>query len=292
MPRTRGTSFKKLLSFINRSLNSSIGKKIVRLVTGSPTYKLLVSELNRLRERKLEEKVRSSPLPNHIAIIMDGNRRYALETGLSKEESYELGRDKLQEVLDWCMSLGIKIVTVYAFSTENFRRDKSEVDYLLRICSRELDRALNDPRIHKNQVRVNVIGHLDLLPKDIKEKAKKLMEVTKDYSNYILNVALAYGGRQEIVDAITKIAKDVKDGKLKVEEIDEKTVSSYLYTRGMPDPDLILRTSGEERISNFLLWQLAYSELYFSDVYWPAFKKRDLLEAIYIYQQRKRRFGK
>lgn len=288
----RRSALEKLLSFVNKSLNSSVGRKLVKLVTGSSAYKLLMSEINRLREIKLEEKVRSMPLPNHIAIIMDGNRRYAAEKGISKEEGYKLGSEKLREVIDWCISLGIKVVTVYAFSTENFKRDMEEVNYLLDLCSKELDRASTDPKIHQNEIKVNVIGHFDLLPEDIRKKAKNLMEATKNYSKYVLNVALAYGGRQEIVDAITKIARDVKEGKLDPKDINEETVSSYLYTKGLPDPDLVLRTSGEERISNFLLWQLAYSELYFSDVYWPAFRKKDFLEAIYTYQQRKRRFGK
>ena len=215
----RRSALEKLLSFVNKSLNSSVGRKLVKLVTGSSAYKLLISEINRLREIKLEEKVRSMPLPNHIAIIMDGNRRYAVEKGISKEEGYKLGSEKLREVLDWCISLGIKVVTVYAFSTENFKRDRKEVNYLLDLCSEELDRALADPNIHQNEVKVNVIGHFDLLPEDIRKKAKNLMEATKNYSKYVLNVALAYGGRQEIVDAITKIARDVKEGKLDPKDI-------------------------------------------------------------------------
>ncbi|RLF41666.1 MAG: di-trans,poly-cis-decaprenylcistransferase [Thermoplasmata archaeon] len=234
----------------------------------------------------------SLPLPRHVAIIMDGNRRYARSLGLSEEEGYLMGREKLKELLEWCFDLGIKVLTVYAFSTENFKRSKKEVETLFRLCKQAIEEATKDERIHENRVRVNVIGRLDLLPEEIRNAARDLMEKTKDYNDYIFNVALAYGGRQEIVDAIKGIAKDVKEGKLDLEDIDEKTVSSYLYTKDIPDPDLILRTSGEERISNFLLWQLAYSELYFADVYWPVFTKEDFLEAIYTYQQRKRRFGR
>jgi len=150
---------------------------------------------------------------------------------------------------------------------------------------------LNDSTIHKNQVRIRVIGNIDALPKNIQKQAKQLINETKKYKKHTLTIALAYGGRQEIMQAIINIAKDVKNGTISVGDIDEQKVSSYLYTKGIPDPDLILRTSGEERISNFLLWQMAYAEFYFSDVYWPAFRKRDFLKAIRTYQRRKRRYG-
>ncbi|KAA0006536.1 MAG: di-trans,poly-cis-decaprenylcistransferase [Thermoplasmata archaeon] len=234
----------------------------------------------------------SNPLPHHIAIIMDGNRRYAKNLGLSEEEAYSRGKEKLEEVLEWCLELGIKILTVYAFSTENFNRSKKELDVLFKLCRQAIEDAYHDERIHKNRIKVNVIGKLELLPEDIRDAAKKLMEKTRNYKNYVLNIALAYGGRQEIVDAIREIARKVREGKINPEDVDERTVSSHLYTKDVPDPDLILRTSGEERISNFLLWQLAYSELYFADVYWPAFKKEDFLRAILTYQQRKRRYGR
>jgi len=162
----------------------------------------------------------------------------------------------------------------------------------MNLCKNELEKASKDSRIHKNQVRIRVLGHLDSLPKEIAESARYVMENTKDYKKHSFNIALAYGGREEIVHAIQKIANDVKKDDLKIEDIKEPIVSKYLYTNGIPDPDIILRTSGEERVSNFLLWQLAYSELYFSDVYWPAFQKRDFLKAIKTCQQRQRRFGK
>jgi len=165
------------------------------------------------------------------------------------------------------------------------------VKTLMNLCKTELAKAAKDSRIHKNQVKVRVLGKLDSLPKDIQESAQDIMYQTKHYGKHSLNIALAYGGREEIIHAIQTIADDVKRGNLKIADITEPTVSKYLYTNGLPDPDLILRTSGEERISNFLLWQLAYSELYFSDVYWPAFQKRDFLKAIQTCQQRKRRFG-
>jgi len=223
---------------------------------------------------------------------MDGNRRFAKELGLSWEAGHIFGKEKIEEVLDWCFDLGIYVLTIYAFSTENFKRSEKEVKTLMMLFKEELDQAKEDSRIHKNKVRIRILGHLESLPKDIQQSAQSIMDMTKVYTTYHLNIALAYGGREEIIQAIQHMGSDIKKGKLKVKNISQKTVSSYLYTSGLPDPDLILRTSGEERISNFLLWQLAYSELYFSDVYWPAFQKRDFLQAIRSYQHRKRRFGK
>lgn len=159
------------------------------------------------------------------------------------------------------------------------------------LCKKELDKAANDSRIHGNKVRVNVLGKLESLPENIQTSARYLKEKTDSYTDFTLNIALAYGGREEIVNAIQQIAKDLQEGNVTIDDITEEKVSSYLYTKDLPDPDLVLRTSGEERISNFLLWQLAYSELYFSDVYWPAFQKRDFLKAIQSCQQRKRRYG-
>ena len=277
---------------VSKVLRSEVGKRLKNLIENSPTYLRIRKELRDFKEKKLKENVLSNPLPHHIAIIMDGNRRYAKNLGLSEEEAYRRGKEKLEEVLEWCLELGIKILTVYAFSTENFKRSKKELDVLFKLCRQAIEDAYHDERIHKNGIKVNVVGKLELLPEDIRVAAEKLMEKTKDYRNYVLNIALAYGGRQEIVDAIREIARKVREGKIDPEDVDERTVSSHLYTKDVPDPDLILRTSGEERISNFLLWQLAYSELYFADVYWPAFKKEDFLRAILTYQQRKRRFGR
>ncbi|MBP1661843.1 MAG: undecaprenyl diphosphate synthase [Thermoplasmatales archaeon] len=241
---------------------------------------------------KLLEEIRQYPLPRHIAIIMDGNRRFAKELGLSVEAGHIFGKEKIEEVLDWCFELGIRVLTIYAFSTENFKRSEKEVKTLMTLLKQELDLAKEDSRIHRNKVRVRILGKLDSLPKDIQQSAKSIMELTKSYKSYHLNIALAYGGREEIIQAIQRMGGDIKKGKLKVKDISQNTVSSYLYTSGLPDPDLILRTSGEERISNFLLWQLAYSELYFCDMYWPALQKRDFLLAIRSYQHRKRRYGK
>jgi tritrans,polycis-undecaprenyl-diphosphate synthase [geranylgeranyl-diphosphate specific] len=262
------------------------------MVYNSSAYSFVTKKINEFRDLKLYEQIKNDEVPKHVAIIMDGNRRFASELGLPPNTGHMFGRDKLEEVLEWCFDLGIKNLTVYAFSTENFDRDSKEVKTLMTLCKNELEKASIDSRIHKNKVKIRVIGRLDLLPDDISKSAQYVMENTKKYNNYSFNIAIAYGGREEIIQAIQKIASDVKENKLKIEDIKEPIVSKYLYTNGLPDPDLILRTSGEERISNFLLWQLAYSELYFSDVYWPAFQKRDFLRAIKTCQQRKRRFGK
>jgi tritrans,polycis-undecaprenyl-diphosphate synthase [geranylgeranyl-diphosphate specific] len=236
--------------------------------------------------------VLNDPIPKHIAIIMDGNRRFARKLGLAPTDGHLMGRDKLEELLEWCLELGIKILTVYAFSTENLKREKEEVDRLMELFVENFIKLGDDPRVHEHGIKVTVIGQLELLPEDVQRAIRYAESKTKNYTNYYYNIAIAYGGREEIVQAIRNIAKDTKYNRIALEDIDEKLVSSYLYTREFPDPDLILRTSGEERISNFLLWQLAYSELYFTDVYWPGFKKVDFLRAIRSYQLRHRRFGK
>jgi len=274
------------------ALQSNTIRKIGAMVYNSSAYNFFSKKINEFRDLKLLEQIKSNEVPKHVAIIMDGNRRFATELGLPPNAGHLFGRDKLEEVLEWCFDLEIKNLTVYAFSTENFDRNSTEVKTIMTLCRNELEKASKDSRIHKNQVKIRVIGRLDLLPGDISKSAQTVMDKTKDYNNYSLNIAIAYGGREEIIQAIQKIASDVKENKLNIEDIKEPIVSKYLYTNGLPDPDLILRTSGEERISNFLLWQLAYSELYFSDVYWPAFQKRDFLKAIKTCQQRKRRFGK
>lgn len=242
-------------------------------------------------EKRLLKEVMSRPVPHHVAIIMDGNRRYASEFGMLISEGHEKGREKLEQILEWCMEIGVKMLTVYAFSTENVTRDKEEVDNLMRMFADNFRRLAEEERVHKHKIRVRVLGQKEMLPKDVQKAISAAEEKTKDYDKYFFNLAVAYGGREEIVQAIRKIAGEVQSGKLSVDEITEKTFTDYLYTKDMPDPDLILRTSGEERISNFLLWQLAYSELYFSDVYWPGFRKIDFLRAVRAYQLRKRRFG-
>ena len=262
------------------------------MIYNSDPYNLISKKLSDFKDLKLLDETKQNPIPKHVAIIMDGNRRFAKDLGLKPEAGHQIGKEKIIEVLEWCFELGIKNLTIYAFSTENFNRSSDEVQTLMDLCKQELENASKDSRIHKNQVKVRIIGYIDSLPNDIAESAKKIMKQTENYDKYSFNIALAYGGREEIVHAIKNIANDVKEGKLILEEIKEQTVSNYLYTKELPDPDIILRTSGEERISNFLLWQLAYSELYFSDVYWPAFQKRDFLQAIRTIQKRQRRYGK
>jgi tritrans,polycis-undecaprenyl-diphosphate synthase [geranylgeranyl-diphosphate specific] len=291
-PTLRAIAGKKIDDWEKYIIRSSTGKRVLAAFYRSSVYHFFSIKVNEFLDVKLLEEVQHYPLPRHIAIIMDGNRRFAKELGLSWEAGHIFGKEKIEEVLDWCFDLGIRVLTVYAFSTENFKRSEKEVKTLMSLLKEELDLAKEDSRIHKNKVRVRILGRLDSLPKDIQQSAQSIMELTQSYKTYHLNIALAYGGREEIIQAIQRMGGDIRKGKLKIKDISEKTVSSYLYTSGLPDPDLILRTSGEERISNFLLWQLAYSELYFCDVYWPALQKRDFLLAIRTYQQRKRRFGK
>ena len=242
-------------------------------------------------EKRLLKQIRAAPPPNHIAIIMDGNRRFAEELGMTALSGHERGREKLEQVLEWCLETGVKILTVYAFSTENFNRPAEEVAHLMRLFAANFRRIGDEPRVHENQIRVRVFGKRDLLPREVREGVEYAEARTKDYSRYSLNLAVAYGGREEIVEAMRSLARDAAKGTLDPETIDAKMLSKRLYTADIPDPDLVLRTSGEERISNFLLWQLAYSELYFVDVYWPGFRKVDFLRALRSYQQRRRRFG-
>jgi len=223
---------------------------------------------------------------------MDGNRRFAKEFGLQPTDGHIKGKDKLEEMMEWCLELGIKILTVYAFSTENLSRDPDEVNSLMKLFEDNFYKLGDDERIHKHKIRVSVLGQMELLPDNVKKAIQYATEKTAAHDQYFYNIAIAYGSRQEILQAIKRVAEKVKTGELDVDEIDEKVFSNFLYTADFPDPDLVLRTSGEERVSNFLLWQLAYAELYFTDVYWPGFRKIDFLRAIRSYQLRQRRFGK
>jgi tritrans,polycis-undecaprenyl-diphosphate synthase [geranylgeranyl-diphosphate specific] len=240
----------------------------------------------------LLKEVQEGPVPRHIAIIMDGNRRFARELGIDPTKGHLKGKDKLEEVTDWCLEVDVKILTVFAFSTENLKRKSEEIDWLMKLFADNFRRAGDDERAHKYGIKVRAIGQRSLLPKEVQDAIAYAEEKTKNYTNYLFNIAVAYGSREEMLRAIRNIAEDVKNGKLDSENINEKVFSTYLYTADLPDPDLVLRTSGEERVSNFLLWQLAYSELYFADIYWPGFRKVDFLRAIRSYQKRQRRFGK
>jgi len=244
-------------------------------------------------EKWLWHQVKGGLKPEHIAIILDGNRRWASERLLNPWVGHHYGADKTKDLLGWCLDLGVKSITLYAFSTENFQRPPEEVGEIMKIAEEKLRDILEDERIHRHKVRVKVIGRLSLLPKGLQRMIRKVEGATKDYDEHFLNVALAYGGRAEIVDATREIAKKVEKGELTPEGIDEGVFESHLYTAYMSkqDPDLIIRTSGEERLSGFFLWQCAYSELCFLDVYWPDFRRIDLLRAVRTYQMRKRRFG-
>jgi tritrans,polycis-undecaprenyl-diphosphate synthase [geranylgeranyl-diphosphate specific] len=244
-------------------------------------------------EKWLWYQVKGGLKPDHIAIILDGNRRWASERLLNPWVGHHHGADKIQDLLKWCLDMGVKSITLYAFSTENFQRPQGEVIEIMKIVEEKLHEILEEEQIHRHKVRVKVIGRLSLLPNNVQEIVRNVEEATKDYDEHFLNVALAYGGRAEIVDATKKIAEKVEKGKLSPEGIDERVFESHLYTAYMPkqDPDLVVRTSGEERLSGFLLWQCAYSELCFLDVYWPEFRRIDLLRAVRTYQRRKRRFG-
>jgi tritrans,polycis-undecaprenyl-diphosphate synthase [geranylgeranyl-diphosphate specific] len=243
-------------------------------------------------ERRLLNQVKGGQIPRHVAIIMDGNRRFAQELGLGNPAvGHEKGRDKLEEVLQWCLDIGVRILTVYAFSTENLSRPTEEVRQLMRLFSENFRKVGDDERVHRHRIKVRVFGDLELLPKDVQDAIAYAEGRTKDYDQYHFNLAVAYGGREEILEAIRDVVREAQEGRIAPEQIDEKYFSRRLYTGDLPDPDLVLRTSGEERISNFFLWQLAYSELYFVDVYWPGFRKIDFLMAIRSYQQRQRRFG-
>lgn len=204
------------------------------------------------------------------------------------------GADAVENLLDWCEEFNIKIITVYALSAENLERDDEELQYLYELIRMRLEKLYNDPRIHKNRMRVKGIGRIELLPESIKEVLRRLDDATKDYDNHFLNVALAYGGQYELVDAVKKIGKKIKEGTLDVSDINKNEIEANLYTSHLPQssPDLILRTSGEKRLSGFLIWQSAYSELVFMDIFWPEFRKIDLMRAIRTFQERKRRLGK
>jgi Undecaprenyl pyrophosphate synthetase (EC 2.5.1.31) len=248
----------------------------------------------KLYELLLEREVRRAAIPTHIAFILDGNRRWARERGLPPTSGHEWGARRVEEVLRWCYDLGVKTVTLYVLSTENLaKRSKEELENIFRILSEKLDEIMSSKELDKRRVRVKVLGDKSLLPPHIVSKIEQLEERTRGYGERFLNLALAYGGRKEIVDAVKRILYDALSGRLDYESLDEKVFEKYLYTGDLPypEPDVVIRTSGEMRISNFLLWQIAYSELIFLDVYWPDFRRIDLLRAIRLYQKRQRRFG-
>ena len=229
-------------------------------------------------------------LPRHVAIIMDGNGRWAQERNLSRVEGHRAGAESVRAIVRYCRQLGIPILTLYAFSKENWQRPKREVTALWHLLTRYLKSELNE--MLANGIRLNTLGDIDELPRSVSRLLRETMERTAGNRDMVLNLALNYSGRSEIVRAARLLAAASAAGKISPGDVDEAVFSRHLYTGDMPDPDLLIRTSGEERISNFLLWQIAYTELYVSPVYWPDFREPQLMEALADYQRRERRFGK
>jgi len=233
-------------------------------------------------------------IPKHIGVIVDGNRRWARQNSVTNKISYSIGAERVDQLLDWCIEWNIQSVTLYVLSMENLQRTSNMLNDLLEVIEERLWKLYYDERIDNNQIKVKAIGEVDDLPYKIRHIIAKLEEKTSDYSRHYLNIAIAYGGRQEMVGCIRRIAEKVFNDELKPSEINERLIEQYLYTCHLPnpDPDLIVRTSGEERLSGFLIWQSAYSELIFLDTLWPEFRKIDFLRAIRSYQTRQRRFGR
>ena len=235
------------------------------------------------------EKIEKELMPKHIAIIMDGNRRWAKEKGMAPSLGHKAGAETLERIASFANEIGLKYLTVYAFSTENWKRTKEEVGALMILLKTYLDKFLN--REGLRNIKIRVLGNIDELEDGLKNSINKIVEKSKDNTGLTLNIAFNYGGRDEIVRAVKNISEKVKNNKIDLESINEDLISDNLYTANEPDPDLIIRPGGELRVSNFLLWQLAYSEFLFIDKYWPDFSKKDLLDAIEIFEKRNRKFG-
>lgn len=238
----------------------------------------------------LLENLNSDNLPQHIAIIMDGNGRWAKKQGMLRTFGHERGTKSVKTTVETCARLGVQNLTLYAFSTENWNRPKLEVETLMKLLVKSLKAELKS--LQKNKIRLNAIGNLDLLPKSTRNQLLDVIDKTKENSNMTLTLALSYGSREELLNVVKKICDKVKNNIISIEAINESIINQHLYTHNLPDVDLLIRTSGEHRISNFLLWQIAYAEFYFTDVLWPDFTEEHLYEAIINYQKRERRFGK
>jgi len=240
-------------------------------------------------EKELQQALDLTRLPAHVAIIMDGNGRWATRRGLPRAMGHRTGVESLREIVKLCVELKLGVLTVYAFSTENWKRPLEEVNILMELLVEYLHREIDE--LCKNNVNINPIGRLHELPQSAREALKMARERSSSNSGLIFNVALNYGGRTELVEAIRSIAAEVQSGKFKVEDINEVTVANHIYTAGQPDPDLLIRPAGEFRLSNFLLWQLAYAEFWLTPVMWPEFRRQHFLAALVDYQNRERRFG-
>lgn len=255
---------------------------------------LELTGIYKIYEKWLWRQIKDKEKPVHVGIILDGNRRWAKEKDLPPWIGHEEGAKKVNDVIKWCYEAGVKILTLYVFSTENFNRSREEVDAIMKLAKKYADQYINDKNIHEKKVKVKILGKKELLDEELNDKIEKIEKATENYDERYLNLAFAYGGRMEIVDAVRNICGKVMDREININDINEETFEKFLYTSHLPQPqpDLIIRTSGEERLSGFLLWQSAYSELIFLDVYWPEFRKIDFWRAIRTYQNRSRRFGK
>jgi len=235
-----------------------------------------------------------SKVPRHVGIILDGNRRFAKKIMLKPWMGHEWGAKKVEKFSEWCRELGIKEVTLYAFSIQNFNRPKKEFDYLMDLFKKEFDDLVNNAKkwkdIAENKVRINFIGRLWKFPKEVQDSMNTLMDKTKDYGEYVINFAMGYGGREEVIDAVKKLASEVKEGKVDIENINEEVFASKLYIDS--EPEMIIRTGGEKRTSNFMIWQSSYSEWFFLEKFWPEFEKEDFIACIEEFATRKRNFGK
>ncbi len=249
---------------------------------------LVMQKLDNLMNKK--EQINSKKIPQHVAVIMDGNGRWAKGKGMERVFGHKNALTSVRDTIEGAAEIGVKAITLYAFSTENWNRPKLEVNALMNLLITSLKKELDT--FQKNEVRVNAIGNIDNLPSKAQKALAEVIEATKTNGRITLSLALSYGSREEIVNTIQNISKKVVNNQLQIEEIDEKVINNHLYTFNLPDVDLMIRTSGEQRISNFLLWQMAYAELYFTNILWPDFRKNDFFDAIIEYQNRERRFGK
>ena len=249
----------------------------------------MISFWKKNKNKKILENIDKEGIPRHVAIIMDGNGRWALHKGLPRTMGHRAGVEALRGVVRCSSQIGIEYLTVYAFSTENWKRPQSEIGILMSLLKEYIRKELEE--LHSNEVKIRVLGNIEQLPKDVSEEVLKAYEKTKNNKGLVFNLALNYGGRAEIVHAVQGIVKDIINKKLAVEDIDEGLLENYLYTADCPEPELVIRTSGEMRLSNFLLWQAAYSEIVVVEECWPDFNDQSLLNTIRIYQSRERRFG-